>query len=66
MMETEKEEAKRGRTTKKKNQQTLDFTSVTGPQEFTRAAVLNAVTKLIATNNQVSSLFENRQRRANS
>ena len=58
-METEKEEAKRGRTTKKKNQQTLDFTSVTGPQEFTRAAVLNAVTKLIATNNQVSSSFEN-------
>src|SRR6202522_3174315 len=39
VMETEKEEAKRGRTTKKKNQQTLDFTSVTGPQEFTRAAV---------------------------
>ena len=57
-MEAEKEEEKRGRTTKKKEQQTLDFKSVTGPREFTRAGVLNAVTKLIATNNQVSASFE--------
>jgi hypothetical protein len=35
-------------------QQQLQFQSVTVPGEFTRAAVLHAVTKLIATNNQVS------------
>lgn len=52
-MEEEKEEAKRGQATKKKTQQLLDFASVTGPREFTRARTLEAVTKLIATNNQV-------------
>ena len=52
-MEEEKEEAKRGQATKKKTQQLLDFASVTGPCEFTRARTLEAVTKLIATNNQV-------------
>lgn len=52
-MEEEKEEAKRGQVTKKKTQQLLDLASVTGPREFTRARTLEAVTKLIATNNQV-------------
>ena len=52
-MEEAKEEAKRGPSTKKKMQQRLDYKSVTGPHEFTRARMLEAVTKLIATNNQV-------------
>ena len=52
-MEEAKEEAKRGPSTKKKAQQRLDFKSVTGPCEFTRACTLEAITKLIATNNQV-------------
>ena len=52
-MEEEKEEAKRGQATKKKTQQLLDFASVTGPCKFMRAGTLEAVTKLIATNNQV-------------
>jgi hypothetical protein len=53
-MEEEKEAAKRGRLTKKQQQQQLDFKIVTGPRDFTREGVLHAVTKLIATNNQVS------------
>ena len=52
-MEDEKEAEKRGQVTKKQAQQLLDFKSVTGPREFTRAHTLEAVTKLIATNNQV-------------
>lgn len=56
-MEAEKEDKKRGRMTKKKEQQSLDFETVTGPREFTRLGVLNAVTKLIATNNEVSLFF---------
>jgi hypothetical protein len=52
-MEEEKEDAKGGQVTKKKMQQLLDFESVTGPCEFTRAHTLRTVTKLIATNNQV-------------
>ena len=54
VMEEEKEAANRGRLTQKQQQQQLSFKTVTGPREFTRAAVLHAVTKLIATNNQVS------------
>jgi hypothetical protein len=54
MMEEERVAAKQGRLTKKQQQQTLDFKTVTGPQEFTRAGILDAVVKLIATNNQVS------------
>jgi hypothetical protein len=54
VMEEEKEAEKQGRLTKKQQQQMLDFKTVTGLREFTRAAVLHAVTKLIATNNQVS------------
>lgn len=54
VMEEEKEAEKRGRLTKKQQQQQLSFQTVTGPCEFTRASVLHAVTKLIATNNQVS------------
>ena len=42
-----------GQATKKKTQQLLDFASVTGPREFMRVRTLEAVTKLIATNNQV-------------
>jgi hypothetical protein len=53
-MEDEKEAEKRGRMSKKAKQQHLDFKTVTGPHEFTRAGVLHAVTNLIATNNQVS------------
>ena len=53
-MEEEKEAAARGRLTKKQQQQQLDFQTVIGPHEFTRAGTLRAVTKLIATNNQVS------------
>jgi len=52
-MEEEREAKLRGRTTKKE-QQSLDFETVTGPREFTRAGVLDAVAKLVATNNQVS------------
>jgi len=52
-MEEAKEEAKRGRLTKKQTQQQLNFKSVTGPREFTRARTLDTITKLIATNNQV-------------
>ena len=53
-MEEEKEAKARGQLTKKQQQQQLDFKTVTGPQEFTRASVLHTITKLIATNNQVS------------
>jgi len=53
-MEEEKEVKEQGRLTKKQQQQLLDFKTVTGPRKFTREAVLHAVTKLIATNNQVS------------
>jgi hypothetical protein len=52
-MEEEKEDEKRGRLTKKQRQQQLDFKTVTGPREFTRAGVLDAVTRLIVTNNLV-------------
>ena len=54
VMEEEKVTEKQGRRMKKQQQQLLGFKTVTGPREFTRGAVLNAVTKLIATNNQVS------------
>jgi len=53
-MEENKVLDERGRQTKKKQQQTLDFKIVTGPREFTRSGVLQAVAALIATNNQVS------------
>jgi len=54
IMEEEKEAEERGRMSKKEKQQLLDFRKVTGPCEFTRANVLQAVATLIATNNQVS------------
>ena len=53
-MEEEREAKDQGRLTKKQQQQLLDFKAVTGPCEFTRERALHAVTKLIATNNQVS------------
>jgi hypothetical protein len=53
-MEEEKDAERRGRLTKKQQQQQLDFKTVIGPREFTRAGVLQAVTTLIATNNEVS------------
>jgi hypothetical protein len=53
-MEEEKAEEKRGRMSNKQRQQQLDFKTMTGPREFTREGVLDAVTKLIATNNQVN------------
>jgi len=52
-MEEEKEEEKRGRMTKKQKQQHLDFKAITGPREFTRAGALDAVARLIVTNNLV-------------
>jgi hypothetical protein len=54
VMEEEKVAEKQGRQTKKQQQQLLGFETITGPREFTWGAVLNAVTKLITTNNQVS------------
>lgn len=48
------EEKAAGQVSKKKAQQQLDFRNVSGPREFTRAGILQAVAKLIATNNQVS------------
>ena len=56
-MEEEEEAKEQGQLTKKQQQQLLDFQNVTGPSEFTRDVVLHAVTKLIATNNQVSHLL---------
>jgi hypothetical protein len=53
-MEEEKEAKAEGRLTKKQKQQKLDFPTITGPLEFTREAVLHAVTVLIATNYQVT------------
>jgi hypothetical protein len=38
----------------KDRQKQLDFQVVTGPREFTRSGTLQAVTTLIASNNQVS------------
>jgi hypothetical protein len=38
-------------------QQKLGFLPVVGPREFTRTGTLHSVAKLIATNNQVSSIF---------
>lgn len=52
-MQEEKDAEKRGQTTKTKAQQQLKFESVVGPREFTRSGTLQAVAKLIATNNQV-------------
>jgi len=52
-MEEEKEEQKRGWSTKKQTQQKLDFKTMTGPHEFTRSGVLHAVAKLVVTNKQV-------------
>lgn len=57
VMEEEKEAEKKGRLTKKQEQQRLTFQTITGPRDFTRGGVLNAVAKLIATNNQVSPIF---------
>ena len=54
-MEEEKEEEKRGRSSKMEIQGELNFPVVKGPYtEFTRVGTLHAVTKLIAVNNQVS------------
>jgi hypothetical protein len=53
-IEDEKEAKKNGRNRDKKTQQQLQFGTVTGPREFTRAGILRSITKLIATNNQVS------------
>jgi hypothetical protein len=57
-METEKAAAKLGGQTNKE-QQLLNFATVTGPMDFTRAETLNAVSKLIATNNHVSCYYYN-------
>ena len=54
MIEDEKQAMKNGQKSNKKTQQQLQFGTVTGLHEFTRAGVLQSVTMLIATNNQVS------------
>ena len=56
-MEEEKEAEKQGQLTKKQQQQQLDFKTVTGPHELTRAPILHVVTHLIATNNQDSHQY---------
>jgi hypothetical protein len=50
VMQAEKAAEKQGVLTKRMMQQSLDFMNVTGPREFTRAGVLHAVAKLIASN----------------
>lgn len=55
--EMQEEEENKKQLTKKQEQQQLNFKTVTGPREFTRAGVLQSVTKLIATNNQVSHYY---------
>jgi hypothetical protein len=55
-MQEEKVEG-RENLTKKKQQQEIDFKTVTGPREFTRAGALHAIVKLIATNDQVNVFF---------
>jgi len=57
IMEEEKEAAAKGWMMKKQQQQQLNFKTVTGPREFMREGTLQAVAKLIATNNQVSLSF---------
>ena len=54
VMMKQKEDKKSGRLMKKQEQQLLDFEIVTGSWEFTQTAILDAVVKLIVTNNQVS------------
>ena len=54
VMKEEKTAKKQGQCTKKQQQQLLCFETITGPHKFTRSAVLNAVTKLIVINNEVS------------
>ena len=53
-MEKAKAEEKSGQLRKKGMQQELDFKTMTGPREFTRANTLHQVSMLIATNNLVS------------
>ena len=53
-MEEEKEATKKKGKLIKKQQQQLDFKTMTGPHEFMRAGTLHTVTVLIATNYQVS------------
>ena len=60
-MEEEKAVAERGIMMMKKGQQLLDFAPVVGPREFMRAGILEAVAKLIATNNQVCVRMLNHQ-----
>ena len=55
--EMQEEEENKKQLMKKQEQQQLNFKTVTGPREFTRAGVLQCVTKLIATNNQVSHYY---------
>ena len=53
-MEEEKEVEEQGWMSNKGKQQLLDFKTVTGPYEFIRVNVLQAIANLIATYNQVS------------
>ena len=53
-MEEEKVAEKHGRLMKKQQLLLLHFKTITRPCEFMRVGILQAVTKLIATNNQVS------------
>ena len=53
-MEEEKEATKKKDKLTNKQQQQLDFKTITGLRKFTRAGTLHTVTVLIATNYQVS------------
>ena len=53
-MEEEKVVEKHGWLMKKQQHQQLHFKTITGPCKFMRVGILQAVTKLIVTNNQVS------------
>ena len=52
-MQEDKRAEEQGQMTKKQRQQQLDFKTITGPCELTRSGTLQAVAKLIVTNNQV-------------
>ena len=62
----EKERERETQTRDQPVQQQLDFSVVTGPREFTRIGTLQAVTTLIASNNQVSLDTIDRHHKTNS
>ena len=59
VMEEDKVAEKCGQMMKKQQQLLLHFKTITGPCEFTRVGILQAVMKLIVTNNKKSSKLLN-------